>query len=50
MGDKVVNVFGSIVVLAIVTTLVLPGRQTVGVISAGGTAFSDSIKAAMGPK
>ena len=48
MGDKVVNVFGSIVVLAIVTTLVLPGRQTVGVVDAGGKTFIGSIKAAMG--
>jgi hypothetical protein len=48
MGDKVVNVFGSIIVLAIVTTLVLPGRQTPAVINAGGSTFIGSIKAAMG--
>lgn len=48
MGDKVVNVFGSIIVLAIVTTLVLPGRQTPAVISAGGGTLIGSIKAAMG--
>jgi len=48
MGDKVVNVFGTIVVLAIVTTILLPGRQTPGVITAGGNAFSNAIKAAMG--
>lgn len=48
MGDKVVNVFGSIVVLAIVTTLVLPDRKTAEVISAGGGTFIGSIKAAMG--
>ena len=48
MGDKVVNIFGTIVVLAIVTTILLPGRQTPGVITAGGNAFSSAIKAAMG--
>lgn len=48
MGDKLFNVLGSIVVLAIVTTLVLPGRQTVGVINAGGNAFSGGLRAAMG--
>ena len=48
MGDKVVNIFGTIVVLAIVTTILLPGRQTPGVITAGGNAYSNAIKAAMG--
>lgn len=48
MGDKIVNIFGTIVVLAIVTTILLPGRQTPGVITAGGNAFSNAIKAAMG--
>ncbi len=48
MGDKVVNVFGTIVLLAIITTVLLPGRQTPGVITAGGNAFSNAIKAAMG--
>jgi hypothetical protein len=47
MGDKIVNVFGSIVVLAIITTLVLPNRSTVGVIGAVGNAFQGSIKSAM---
>jgi len=48
MGDKVVNLFGSIVVLAIVTTLILPGRQTVGVVNAAGNTFTGGIRAAMG--
>lgn len=48
MGDKIFNVLGSIVVLAIVTTLVLPGRKTADVINAGGSAFQGSIRAAMG--
>jgi hypothetical protein len=48
MGDKVFNVLGSIVILAIVTTLVLPGRQTVGVVNAGGNAFAGGLRAAMG--
>lgn len=48
MGDKIVTIFGTIVVLAIVTTLVLPGRQTVGVINAGGGTFINAIRAALG--
>jgi hypothetical protein len=48
VGDKLFNVLGSIVILAIVTTLVLPGRQTVGVINASGNAFSGGLRAAMG--
>lgn len=50
MGNKIIDVFGSIVVLAIVTTLVLPGRQTPAVISAGGNAFSGAIRAGMGTR
>lgn len=48
MGNKIIDVFGSIVVLAIVTTLVLPGRQTSQVVTASGNAFSGSLRAAMG--
>lgn len=47
-GDKFFNLLGTIVVLAIITTLILPGRQTAGVITAGGNAFGGAIKAAMG--
>jgi glycosyltransferase A (GT-A) superfamily protein (DUF2064 family) len=46
MGEKVINVFATIVVLAIVTTVLLPGRQTPGVIKAIGDAFSGGIRAA----
>lgn len=48
MGDKVANIAGAIVTLAVVTTLVLPGRQTAKVIDAVGSSFSGSIRAAMG--
>lgn len=48
MGDKMFNVLGSIIVLAIVTTLVLPGRQTPGVISAFFGGFNGAIKQGMG--
>lgn len=48
--DDLFSLLGSIVLLAIVTTLVLPKRQTPGVIKAGGNAFIGSIKAAMGNK
>jgi fluoride ion exporter CrcB/FEX len=49
MGDKVVNVFGSIVILAIITTLVLPKRQTPAVISSLFNGFNGAIKAGIGP-
>lgn len=48
MGDKIFNVLGSIIVLAIVTTLVLPGRNTVGVIDSAGGAFRNALSVAMG--
>lgn len=48
MGDKIFSVLGSIVVLATVTTLVLPKRETAGVITAGGNSFIGAIRAAMG--
>lgn len=48
--DSLFTLLGSIVVLAIVTTLVLPGRQTPGTITAGGNAFANAIRAAMGTK
>lgn len=48
--DGIFSLAGTIVLLAIVTTLVLPNRKTAGVINAGGNAFVNSIKAAMGGK
>lgn len=48
MGDKLFNVLGSIVLLAIVTTLVLPGRQTPAVIGAASNGFIGSIRAGLG--
>lgn len=48
MGDKMFNVLGTIVVLAIVTTLVLPGRQTPAVLSSFFNGFSGSLRAGMG--
>ena len=46
--DKGANILAMIIVLAIVTTLVLPGRQTPKVISSFFSGFSGSIKSAMG--
>jgi len=37
-----------IVGIALVTTLILPGRQTASVINAGGNAFNGALRAAMG--
>ena len=47
-ADKIFNVLGSIVILAIITTLVLPQRQTPAVISSFFNGFSGSIKAGLG--
>jgi hypothetical protein len=44
-GDKIVSVFGSLVVLAMITTLVLPGRGTASVISSFFNGFNGSIRA-----
>ena len=46
MGDKVVSVFASIVVLAIITTVLLPNRQTPKVISSIFTGFTGAVKGA----
>jgi uncharacterized membrane protein len=47
MGDRAFNVLGSIVTVALVTTIVT-GKNSSQVINALGNAFSGSIKAAMG--
>lgn len=46
-GNQLLNLLGSIVVVAGITAAVLPGRQTPAVISALGDAFSGSIRAAV---
>lgn len=48
MVEQVFNVIGSIIVLATITTLILPGRQTAPVVNAFGNALSSSIKTAQG--
>lgn len=48
MGDKVANILGGILTIALVTTIILPGRQSAKVIDSFGDAFAGSIKAAMG--
>lgn len=47
-ADKLFNILGSIVVLAMITTLVLPGRITPQVLSSFFSGFSGSIKAGLG--
>lgn len=47
-ADKLFNLLGSIVVLAMVTTLVLPKRETSNVIKSAGGAFSNAIATGMG--
>ena len=46
--DNLFSLLGSIVLLAIVTTLVLPNRQTPKVVNAGGRTFIGALRAAMG--
>lgn len=48
MLDKGFSIIGSIIVLAIVTTLVMSGRNTVGVINASSNGLAANIRAAMG--
>lgn len=43
-GDKIVSVLGSIVVLAMITTLVLPNRGTANVIKSFFDGFNGAIK------
>lgn len=48
MFDKVFSIVASIVVVAGITALVLPGRQTPAVIRESGAAFTSSLRAATG--
>jgi hypothetical protein len=46
--DKIANILGAIVTVALVTTIVQNGSAAAGVITAFGNAFSHSIAAAQG--
>jgi hypothetical protein len=46
--NRLFDILASIVVVAGITTLVLPGRQSPAVINAGGNAFANALKAATG--
>lgn len=48
MFDKVAGIIATIFGVVMVTTLVLPGRQTPAVIREGGTALSKVINASLG--
>ena len=48
MADKAFSIIGSIIVLATVTTLVMSGRNTAGVISSASNGLAANIRAAMG--
>ena len=48
MVNRVFDIGASIVVLATITSLILPGRQTVPVINALAGGFSSAIKVGMG--
>jgi len=50
MIGKFTDVITTVLVVAGITALVLPKRQTANVIKASGTAFSSVIKAATGQK
>ena len=46
--SRIADAFGVLMVVVLVTTLVLPKRQTPAVITSGGTALSNIIKASLG--
>jgi len=46
--SRFIDVLLSIVTVALVTTLILPGRQTVGVVRETGSAFGNVIQKAQG--
>jgi hypothetical protein len=48
MGDKVVSILGSIVTVALVTTVLMRGSATAQVITAFGNMFSGALRAAQG--
>lgn len=48
MVNRLFDVLGTIALIGLVTTMVLPGRQTPQVITAGGNAFAGSLRAAEG--
>lgn len=47
-GSRFFDIVASIVVVALVTTLILPGRQTVGVTREVGGQFANVLRAAQG--
>jgi hypothetical protein len=48
MADKIAGIIGTALVVAGMTTLVLPGRGTAGVVREGGTAGAKIINALIG--
>jgi hypothetical protein len=48
MVSKFTDILGTVVIVALVTTLVLPKRQTPAIIKEGGNAFANVLKAAQG--
>ena len=48
MANQLFNFLGSLVVLAVVTTMLLPGRQTPQVIGASADGIATMIRAGMG--
>lgn len=48
MADKILAIFGTLAIAVVVTSLVLPGRQTPALLKAAGEMFATSARAAMG--
>lgn len=48
MADKFVNVLATLAIVALITTLVLPGRQTPQVVTAGFDGLSKLTNASIG--
>lgn len=48
MGDKIASIIGTLAIAVVLTTLVLPGRQTPALAKAIGDAYSNAARASMG--
>ncbi len=48
MLDKIANVFATLAIAAVITTLVLPGRETANVVRASTTGLADVTNASIG--
>lgn len=48
MGDRIAAIMGTLAIAVVITAMVLPGRQTPGLITAIGGAYSNAARASEG--